>query len=64
MSAQYPGFKEVTKEEFYAHIGPRNVHPRPVGKWSNEYGYKTEWVHQETGRIYGMSNKNAYFLHA
>jgi hypothetical protein len=64
MTTQYPDFKEVTKEEFYAFMGNRNVHPTIGGKWNDTIGYLTEWRSLTSGYIYGLSNKNAYFLHA
>ncbi len=36
-------WREVTKEEFYADMGPRNVHPSPIGK----YPYTTLWYTPE-----------------
>lgn len=32
-------FAEVTKEQFFAKIGPLNVHPRLIGS----YPYASEW---------------------
>jgi hypothetical protein len=38
----------VTKEKFFAIIGPLNVHPRPEP-------YRSVWVHQETHAILGIA---------
>jgi len=43
--------RAVTKEEFFAVIGPKNVHPRIVSEWNNVTGYTQEW------RLQGVSQK-------
>ncbi len=48
MSAQHTEFVDVTKEQFYAAFGPRNVHPRP-------YRERTEWVDLNTHAVVGIS---------
>jgi hypothetical protein len=63
MSAQYPGFKEVTKEEFYAFMGNRNVHPSPRGKWNDTVGYVSEWRSLTSGYVYGLTTRTAYLIH-
>jgi hypothetical protein len=63
MSTQYLGFKEVTKEEFYAFIGNRNVHPTPRGKWNDTAGYVSEWRSLTSGYVYGLTTRTAYFIH-
>jgi hypothetical protein len=59
MSTKYPGFKEVTQEEFYAFMGNRNVHPTPIGTWSNEIGYISEWK-TPSDMLMGITYGNGY----
>lgn len=40
-STTEPGWREVTKEEFFRVIGPQNVHPTPEGKYPYTSIYKT-----------------------
>ncbi len=42
------GMREVTKDEFFAAIGPMDVHPRPMRTHS-------EWIDQRTFREVGRS---------
>ena len=35
--------REVTHEEFFKAMGPKDVHPRIVDAWSDETGYTSEW---------------------
>lgn len=42
--------REVTKDEFFADIGKRNVHPTPTGDWPYTSIFKTPEGH-ERGRI-------------
>lgn len=45
-------WREVTYEEFFAAMGPLNVHPRIVGPWP----YVSQWTMQDgSRRIVGMS---------
>lgn len=39
---------EVTKDQFYAAIGPLNVHPTPEGPWPYKSVFKTP-----SGRVMG-----------
>ena len=34
-------FKEVSQRDFFAGIGPQNVHPQPVGPWPYTSLFKT-----------------------
>lgn len=36
-----PGWREVTKDEFYRAIGPQDVHPSPQGRWPYTSLFKT-----------------------
>lgn len=42
---------EVSKDEFFAIIGKKNVHPTPVGK----FPYTSHWKDQRTGKVVGIS---------
>ena len=35
--------RQVGQQKFFAIIGPRNVHPTPVGRYDNVKGYRTLW---------------------
>jgi hypothetical protein len=63
MSTQYSGFKEVTKEEFFAFIGNKNAHPTPRGKWNDTVGYVSEWRLLTSGYVLGLTTRTAYFIH-
>ena len=41
-------FRPVSKEQFYAAMGPLNVHPQIV---DDKYPYTTEWRSQNNGRL-------------
>jgi len=41
---------EVTKEEFFAKIGKKDVHPHIVSGWDRETGYTSEWRLQSISR--------------
>jgi len=43
-------FSEVTREEFFAAIGLRNLHPSPEGEWPYTSNFKTQMGHSY-GRI-------------
>lgn len=61
--------KQVTREEFFAAIGPQNVHPCPVGPYPYTSVFKTPAGH-ERGRIVETMQEGkahpsaAYFLPA
>ena len=48
MSTHTPGMVELTKEQFYAAVGPRNIHPRPFRE-------HTEWIDLNTHAVVGVS---------
>lgn len=60
-------FREVTKDEFFAHIGPRDVHPRIV---SAKWPYTAEWelrpgrtvVGRTTGRVERGAEVKSYWI--
>lgn len=39
----FPGFKRVTRDEFFAAIGPTDVHPSPEGRYHLVTGYRSDW---------------------
>lgn len=41
-------FREVTRQEFFAYVGPRDVHPRPMPDHSL-------WLDQKTHGVVGKS---------
>lgn len=45
-----PGMKEVSRDEFFATVAARDVHPTPEGK----YPYTSYW-RGRAGRVYGVS---------
>jgi len=44
----------VSSEQFYAALGAKNVHPTPVGRWSDEWGYRSDWKTPD-GRVLGVT---------
>ncbi len=49
------GIKEVTKEEFFATVGQRDVHPTPqLGKVYQNGWSRSNWK-DRVGRVLGMS---------
>lgn len=40
--------RQVSKEEFFAAIGPQNVHPRPLKD-------RSEWIDQRTHKLVGVT---------
>lgn len=57
----------VSSDEFYARVGPLNVHPTIVSDWSNEYGYVLEWRMLTTRELVGVtfcppSGESGYYL--
>lgn len=58
------GYTEVTQEQFFAAMGPRNVHPCPRGSWDEERGgYWTEWrLSGGAGAMIGFSQGGRFAL--
>lgn len=51
-------FTEVSREIFYATVGPLNVHPRVVSGWHSVTGYTSDWVLQNSpnGTVIGRTD--------
>jgi hypothetical protein len=47
-------FERVTREVFFAWIGPRDVHPRPRGRYADD-SYGSDWIDQRTHQIVGRT---------
>lgn len=62
MNTETESFRLVTKEEFFAKVGPMNVHPTPFGPYNQRYGYTSHWT-LPNGTIVGASDDERYWLY-
>jgi hypothetical protein len=55
---------EVTKDEFFDTIGPRDAHPRPVGNYPYTSHFTDQRTHEEIGRVVGgkTGESSRYYL--
>jgi hypothetical protein len=60
--AEAQGMTRVEKDQFYATIGPKNVHPYPKGRHHQITGYVTEWRYVDGQRCVGISDGGTTFL--
>lgn len=51
----YPGWAQISKEEFFAIVGRLDVHPSPQGPWDNRYGYVSHWKLRDE-HVIGLSD--------
>jgi hypothetical protein len=57
------GMRKVTHAEFFAKIGPLNVHPRIVSNYDMITGYVSQWRMQDMSeRVIGVSDGGTTFL--
>ena len=54
LPAELRQLEVISRESFFAALGPLNVHPTPVGRWSDEWGYRSDWKTPE-GRVLGVT---------
>ena len=54
-------FTQVTKETFFATIGPRDVHPRIINA---KYPYTSDWESRYPRNVIGKSTGGRYYLDA
>ena len=51
---------EVSKEQFYAHMNPLDVHPRIINKYEKKgVGYTSEW-REPDGKIHGRDESGDF----
>ena len=54
--------RRVSKTEFFSVIGPRDVHPRPVGEYPYTSIFEDQRTRKEVGRIVPDERGKIYFL--
>ena len=54
-------FTQVTKDTFFATIGPRDVHPRIINA---KYPYTSAWECRYSRDIVGKTTHDSYYLDA